>query len=349
MSNLTTYNLGARGWTSRDVLARWHRRVRHAAPARKRLPGGRLFWRQRFGLRDEQSTSRPSRLGQQPGRSSSEECAAAGRGAFVMGPTPTTDPEHHRRIGALDEAYRELCWDASVGFAGVFEGLSESVIWTSVLERGDGAHPGRAGYRQLADLVWPQWIKWICAAKRRNCIRSHGASPAPRGGHARSGSGPPATTAVPPTSPFARRIDVCRITDPAEVLCVASEFLREDPFEHNLILSLLKRRAEDGTAGRYWVARDDADVVAVALQSPLESTVMATFMTQADSRAVREAILEAGVRVEGVMAEAATAGDNNTLELCWELPGHGSILPGRTALAKVMSSKPTADPSASMD
>lgn len=37
--------------------------------------------------------------------------------------------------------------------------------------------------------------------------------------------------------------------------------------------------------------------------------------------------------------------DHVTLELGWELLGHGSILPARTGLAKAMSTKPGADPS----
>ena len=46
----------------------------------------------------------------------------------------------------------------------VLEALRASAAWTRDAAEGDGAHPGAAGYSELAELVWPQWWRWTTPA-----------------------------------------------------------------------------------------------------------------------------------------------------------------------------------------
>jgi hypothetical protein len=57
--------------------------------------------------------------------------------------------------------------------------------------------------------------------------------------------------------------------DAAAALTETSDFLASRPVEHNLVHTLLARRATDPHPGRYWVARDAEEVLAVAFLSPL--------------------------------------------------------------------------------
>ena len=84
-------------------------------------------------------------------------------------------------------------------------------------------------------------------------------------------------------------------------------FLRVKPFEHNLILTLLHRRIDDGTTGRYWMVTDDEEIIGVVLQSPLDFAATVTPMNGAAVRAVVEAIASDEISLPGVVGDAATA------------------------------------------
>ena len=64
-------------------------------------------------------------------------------------------------------------------------------------------------------------------------------------------------------------IEVVFSEDPGFVLKVAGAFLASQPVSHNLILSLLDARITHPEPGRYWLAKEDEEVVGVILQSPL--------------------------------------------------------------------------------
>ncbi len=96
-------------------------------------------------------------------------------------------------------------------------------------------------------------------------------------------------------------------SDPSDFLDKARGFLRVSPLEHNLILTLLHRRIDDGTAGRYWMITDDEKITGVVFQSPLDFAVAVTPMNDGAIRAVVEAVASAGFSLPGVIGDAATA------------------------------------------
>jgi acyl-CoA thioesterase I len=97
--------------------------------------------------------------------------AAAGLPLLVVGPPPVDDPEQNQRIEILSELFRAVCGEASVSYVETFEVLAAEPRWMSEVRRGDGAHPGAGGYTLLADLVLPQWQRWIAASVRSGVRR----------------------------------------------------------------------------------------------------------------------------------------------------------------------------------
>jgi len=95
--------------------------------------------------------------------------------------------------------------------------------------------------------------------------------------------------------------------DPAFVLSEAGEFLFLQPVLHNVILSILHARVQEGEPGRYWMARHGDKTVGVAVQSPLHFAATLTPMGQPEVAAMVDAIVEAGVSLPGVNGEASTA------------------------------------------
>src|SRR2546423_11266026 len=97
------------------------------------------------------------------------------------------------------------------------------------------------------------------------------------------------------------------MTSAAEVLARAGEFLRRDPVNHNLILTLLDLRVVDGEDGRYWVVTDDGAPAGVVFQSPVYYPATVTPMAADVVMAAVDAIVAQRVALPGVNGEAATA------------------------------------------
>jgi hypothetical protein len=93
----------------------------------------------------------------------------------------------------------------------------------------------------------------------------------------------------------------------AETLRHASAHLEARPAEHNLILTLLQQRAGSGDAGRYWVVRQESEVVGVVFQSPLTFTAALSPMGPDAARRAAGVIARSGVPLPGVQGDAATS------------------------------------------
>lgn len=155
------YNLGVGGETSAEVAGRWRREV---APRLPQEGDPRAVFA--FGANDV--TLRDGR----PRASREESLAALGaalRGAedlgmrsFVVGPAAIDDEEENDRIAALSAAFAELCDRRGVPFVPMVDALRGSKAWRRELAAGDGAHPGAAGYEEMARLVLAAgWIDWL--------------------------------------------------------------------------------------------------------------------------------------------------------------------------------------------
>lgn len=95
--------------------------------------------------------------------------------------------------------------------------------------------------------------------------------------------------------------------DPAFVLGKAGVFLSSQPVLHNLILSILHARVAHGDPGRYWIAIQRDDTIGVVVQSPLTFPAILTPMETSVATAMADAIVEAGIALPGITADAATA------------------------------------------
>ncbi|MBO1767551.1 GDSL-type esterase/lipase family protein [Allobranchiibius sp. GilTou38] len=154
---LATYNLGIRGQSSTDVLARWQRECepRWSQSNERRLVLG-------LGLHDvlsQMSTAR-SRLNL---ANILDDASSGAIATFVVGPPPTLDAELNARLEVLVDAQADVCSRRGVTYVDCFRPLLGHDQWMSDLSAGDGWHPGQAGYGLIAWLVlhagWQSWLQ----------------------------------------------------------------------------------------------------------------------------------------------------------------------------------------------
>jgi len=93
----------------------------------------------------------------------------------------------------------------------------------------------------------------------------------------------------------------------AEVLAVAGTFLRSEPVQHNLVLTLLEERSARPEPGRYWTVVDRGEVGGVAFQSPTTFHAAITPMRPGLVHALVESMAEAAPDLPGVFGDAGTA------------------------------------------
>ncbi len=155
--DLTAYNLGVRGDTSGDVVARWgaecHPRWKGRSERRLVLS---------VGTNDVLTgmTMARSRLNL---ANVLDEATNAGIGVFVVGLTPTLDADMNRKIEALAEAQADVCSRRGITYVDCYRPLATHDQWMADLAASpDRAHPGQAGYGLIAWLVlhngWNDWL-----------------------------------------------------------------------------------------------------------------------------------------------------------------------------------------------
>ena len=154
---VTAYNLGVRGDTTADVLARWKSECapRWAGRAEKRLvisvggndaASGVTLARHRLNLANIL-----------------DDAASAGIGTFVVSPPPADDEEINAKLDVLVEAQADVCARRGVPFVDCFRPLLGHEQWQSDLGASRIAHhPGQAGYGLIAWLVLHNgWYDWL--------------------------------------------------------------------------------------------------------------------------------------------------------------------------------------------
>ncbi|HET7475723.1 MAG TPA: GDSL-type esterase/lipase family protein [Dermatophilaceae bacterium] len=156
--DLTAYNLGVRGDTSADVLARWRRECvpRWTGRAERRLVvsvgandvhTGMSLARSRLNLANVL-----------------DDATSTGVASFVVSPAPTSDPVFNAELEGLVQAQADVCARRGVPYVDCYRPLLGHEQWVADLASpGDGVHPGHAGYGLIAWLVlnggWRRWLR----------------------------------------------------------------------------------------------------------------------------------------------------------------------------------------------
>ena len=154
--DLAAYNLGVRGDSSTEVLARWQQESepRWRTANERRLVIG-------FGAGDieqDLSTAR-SRLNL---ANILDDASSAAIATFVVGPAPTQDNEFNERLQVLVDAQADVCSRRGVTYVDCFRPLLGHDQWQSDLAASPDGLPGQAGYGLIAWLVlhaaWQSWL-----------------------------------------------------------------------------------------------------------------------------------------------------------------------------------------------
>jgi lysophospholipase L1-like esterase len=155
--DVTSYNLGIRRDTSADILRRWRQEADIRLPAE--YPRRLVF---SFGVNDcihENGECRAPPVETISNAQAIMSAAAAYAPTLMIGPAPIAEPDANHRVHELIPGFRAVCRELNIPFLDVFDRLKSSATWTREIAQGDGAHPGRQGYQELAALVneWPAW------------------------------------------------------------------------------------------------------------------------------------------------------------------------------------------------
>jgi acyl-CoA thioesterase-1 len=81
--------------------------------------------------------------------------------ALVVGPPAVVDDAHDERVRRLDEVLRTECAAARVPYVSAHVATSARSLWRAQARAGDGAHPGAAGYAELAAAVVEPVLAWL--------------------------------------------------------------------------------------------------------------------------------------------------------------------------------------------
>ena len=160
---VTAYNLGIRGNTSAQILARCVNEVEL-----RRSPQRPTRVVLSMGVNDTTHVDGAPRV------SLAESCAnltavldaVAGDPVLVVGPPAVADDAQNDRIRELTGRYLELCRGRGVPYVEVFHVLERHPVWRQQVLEGDGAHPRSEGYEALYELVAPTWDRWLGASPR---------------------------------------------------------------------------------------------------------------------------------------------------------------------------------------
>ncbi len=157
--DITAYNLGVRGNTSADILARWQVEVKNRLP--EDAKAGLIF---SFGTNDccDNGYGHPKVNSQQALENTKKILTEALKygPCLMLGPLPVLDDQTiFDRVDLLSKEQEKLCMEIGVPYLPIFEWAMSSETWQQETLAGDGAHPNQRGYSLLADYI-TQWQPW---------------------------------------------------------------------------------------------------------------------------------------------------------------------------------------------
>lgn len=174
-AEFTVYNLGVRKDTTSLIAQRWQQEAQC-----RLVPDHSAAFVFSFGANDVDGCDGQRRV---PLAQSLDNAQAILSGAQSWGPVRMVgsppiadDPEANLRLATLCQGIEAICQSLDIPFLGTLEPLLASPTWMAEAIAQDGAHPGRAGYSQLAELIlaWPAWQAWFPQASQKGSQRDRG-------------------------------------------------------------------------------------------------------------------------------------------------------------------------------
>jgi lysophospholipase L1-like esterase len=154
---ITHYNLGVRGNSSADILARWE------SEAKVRLPNFSIncivF---SFGVNDtivENGRARVSIAQSMKNLRNILGVAKVKYNVLMIGPPPIDDERQNNSIKSYDGAYATVCNMLGVNYLSIFDKLINDEVWMSEVKNNDHAHPRENGYELLSQYIY-DWDGW---------------------------------------------------------------------------------------------------------------------------------------------------------------------------------------------
>ena len=160
---VSLYNLGIRRETSDQLVARWEAETRLRRVDYEPM---RIIFS--FGCNDSHLEAGAPRVTLAQSLKNAQAMLTGARAlapVLMVGPPPVVDPGVCARTEVLNAAFLALCGRLQVPFIDVFQPLAAGGLWQAEAAAWDGAHPGAAGYQQMADLVaaHPAWRRFAAS------------------------------------------------------------------------------------------------------------------------------------------------------------------------------------------
>ena len=147
---ITSYNLGVRRDTSRDILQRWRNECIPRLPS---LCDGRIVLS--CGINDTSIENGDVRV--KPDESCSNIrvllVEAKKYNVIMVGPPPIADNEQNIRIKEISQAYANEAQLLDVPYIELYESLYLDEGYKNELLESDGAHPKSRGYSKITDII----------------------------------------------------------------------------------------------------------------------------------------------------------------------------------------------------
>ncbi len=162
--DITYYNLGVRGETSRNLKQRWLTEVSYRL--RKEYDGRVVF---SFGANDAGANGIKQGIDLAESSKNIRSILSEAKQHYpvlMVGPPPCGDINQEKTnqiLANLSQQFALVCDELDVPYLDVFSILVKSPIWLTEAKANDGAHPRAAGYAEFAAIVhnWQGWLNWF--------------------------------------------------------------------------------------------------------------------------------------------------------------------------------------------
>ncbi|CAH1687448.1 GDSL family lipase [Hyphomicrobiales bacterium] len=173
--DISLYNLGIRGNSTRMIAERWRReceaRIPPAANGRLVFMFGGNDAKEEVGSGVEVPLEESAAIARAILREASQWLPTLWIGLIPMNdtlpyPQLLSGPQYrfsNARQAEYNARYAEVAAEIGVPFLDLHTPLMEDPRWMALTQAGDGSNPAGEGYAYVADMIarWPQWRAWF--------------------------------------------------------------------------------------------------------------------------------------------------------------------------------------------